>query len=194
MHELKIWPEHFSAVESGDKTVELRRDDREFAVGDTLALGEWNPTTQTYTGRTCTVRVTHILRGGPWLSDGYVAISISVMNDRSSELSRMKVYISGPMSGIAEFNRPVFDNAAEMLREAGYNVFNPGAVRINGEWEDFMRHDIKAQMDCDVVVLLQNWHMSRGSQLEVYLAKQLGIRVCELDDFLNKRYVEERKT
>lgn len=42
-HELKTWPEFFEAVERGDKTFEVRRDDRGFCVGDTLVLQRFQP-------------------------------------------------------------------------------------------------------------------------------------------------------
>lgn len=45
-HELKIWPEHFETVISGQKTVELQREDNcHFEVGDVLVLREWDPNT-----------------------------------------------------------------------------------------------------------------------------------------------------
>ena len=40
-HYLKILPEHFKDVESGAKTFELRRNDRNYQPGDTLILQEW---------------------------------------------------------------------------------------------------------------------------------------------------------
>ena len=40
-HTLKITPAHFDAVASGQKTLEIRReDDKTFAVGDVLTLQE----------------------------------------------------------------------------------------------------------------------------------------------------------
>lgn len=79
-HLLKIWPEHYQAVTHLDpnqrKTVEIRKDDRKFAVGDLLELQEWDPETERYTGEQTFRRVTHILRGEPWVPSGYVALSI----------------------------------------------------------------------------------------------------------------------
>ncbi|MFD2168489.1 DUF3850 domain-containing protein [Tumebacillus lipolyticus] len=79
-HHLKTWPEHFEAVTHPDperrKTVEIRYDDRKFSVGDILHLHEWDPVTENFTGEETIRRVTHILKGQPWLPEGYVALSI----------------------------------------------------------------------------------------------------------------------
>lgn len=78
-HDLKTWPEHWDAVYRGWKTFELRKDDRGgFEVGDTLALHEYWPGNDRYTGRVCFRRVTHVLQGGQFgLEQGYVALSLS---------------------------------------------------------------------------------------------------------------------
>lgn len=93
-HTLKILPEYFAAICDGTKTDELRReDDRTFAAGDTLVLREfvktdldlldmepeWIPVDGGYyTGQSCTVTVSHILRDPEcrWLQPGVVALSI----------------------------------------------------------------------------------------------------------------------
>jgi hypothetical protein len=67
LHDLKTWPEMFAAVASGEKTAEIRRNDRNFAVGDWLDLGEFDPETRVYTGRSLLVEVTHILRLADWV-------------------------------------------------------------------------------------------------------------------------------
>ena len=66
-HALKTWPPFFEDVVYGRKTFEVRMEtDREFNVGDTLSLREWQPDTQTYTGRQYEVEVTYALRGRQW--------------------------------------------------------------------------------------------------------------------------------
>lgn len=58
IHELKIKPEYFAAVVSGDKTFEIRNNaDRNFQVGDTLLLWEWNGG---FTGQTAERTVSYI--------------------------------------------------------------------------------------------------------------------------------------
>jgi hypothetical protein len=60
-HRLKCWPGFFAAIISGKKTHDLRRaDDRDFRVGDTLLLEEFNPRTRQYTGQKVRVHVTYI--------------------------------------------------------------------------------------------------------------------------------------
>ncbi len=84
-HRLKTLPEFFDAVLSGVKTFEVRRDDRDFQVGDILCLEEYDPSIDPLepesprrtTGRTCDCRVTYILTGPLWgVSEGCVAMAI----------------------------------------------------------------------------------------------------------------------
>ena len=72
-HELKIWPEFFQPIISGEKTFELRRDDRGYRAGDTLLLREWKSCR--YTGRTSRVLITYIL-GGLGLQNDWIVMAI----------------------------------------------------------------------------------------------------------------------
>ncbi len=74
VHYLKTWPEFFQAVWSGDKTCEVRKNDRSFVVGDVLMLQEWCPVREAYLGRVVSVRVSHVLRE-PWAPAGHVVMS-----------------------------------------------------------------------------------------------------------------------
>jgi len=42
-HELKVWPEFYGPLHTGDKLFELRYDDRYYKVGDGLVLREFAP-------------------------------------------------------------------------------------------------------------------------------------------------------
>lgn len=74
VHGLKIAHEHFAGQLAGTKTFELRADDRDFAVGDTLCLREW--VDGAYTGRSVFRQVVGLLRGPAYgLQQGWVILS-----------------------------------------------------------------------------------------------------------------------
>jgi hypothetical protein len=77
VHVLKCWPEEFRAVALGDKTADFRRNDRDFRVGDTLLLREWNPETGRFTGHHIDCgSISHIQSGGRFgIPDGYCLLS-----------------------------------------------------------------------------------------------------------------------
>lgn len=77
VHELKTWCEFFEAVVDGRKTFEVRRNDRDFLVGDVLLLREWAHTDETYTGRSARRVVTYVLRGPAFgIEAGYAVLGI----------------------------------------------------------------------------------------------------------------------
>lgn len=56
-HVLKTWMTQFQDIVDCRKTFEVRKNDRDFKVGDTLLLCEWNPLIEMFTGRQCKVEV-----------------------------------------------------------------------------------------------------------------------------------------
>lgn len=74
-HDLKILPEYFAAVAGGQKTFELRLDDRGYQTGDTLHLREWHGD---YTGRSVDRIVIGGIRGPVFgLQAGYIILSLA---------------------------------------------------------------------------------------------------------------------
>lgn len=59
-HDVKSWPQFFRPVVSGTRTHELRRDDRNYRVGDRIVLREYDVETQSYTGSFCVAAITSI--------------------------------------------------------------------------------------------------------------------------------------
>ena len=75
VHELKILPKFFKDVLSDNKTFELRKNDRDFKVGDSLILKESD--NGVYTENFIQVTVTYILVGGEYgLHEDYVILGI----------------------------------------------------------------------------------------------------------------------
>jgi glycosyltransferase involved in cell wall biosynthesis len=93
---------------------------------------------------------------------------------------RFHIYLSGPMTGLPDYNRPAFERVAEELRAQGKSVFNPGDIGpkeniMPRAW--YMRKDLDALMRSDSVYLLPGWETSEGAKLEVAIAKELELPV-----------------
>jgi hypothetical protein len=77
-HKVKVWPPFFEAVLSGDKTFEVRKDDRDYRVGDSLLLCEWSPDADAYTGLFANFRIVYKLDGGQFgIEKGYCCLGIA---------------------------------------------------------------------------------------------------------------------
>ncbi|MEG5661374.1 DUF3850 domain-containing protein [Enterobacter bugandensis] len=75
-HNLKIWPEYYSAVCTGVKRAELRKNDRDYRAGDNLHLMETPRGSCHATGEFINVTITHVADVGEWMP-GYVLLSIA---------------------------------------------------------------------------------------------------------------------
>ena len=99
----------------------------------------------------------------------------------------MKVYISGPITGVENYNDN-FIKAERALQSAGYNVVMPVTIgaalkyKMGREptWAEYMREDIKALMDCDGIYMLDGWLASDGAKLEYQLSIEVGMQQIEL--------------
>ena len=89
IHQLKTLPEYFEAVRKGDKTFELRENDRDFKVGDYLALNEWDG--EKYTGRSQLVKVTYILDPNEVMTceDGFAILGLNYFTINADNISEV---------------------------------------------------------------------------------------------------------
>lgn len=104
-------------------------------------------------------------------------------------------YISGPMSGIPQFNIPLFDQVTAAVRDQGVNAVSPAELDspeyrklcvesdgtklpIGATWGELLGRDVKLLGDGGItgLVLLPGWHHSRGARLEVFVALLSGVR------------------
>jgi len=93
----------------------------------------------------------------------------------------MKIYISGPITGMPELNEPAFASASLAIAEKGHVPINPFDVCCDiprgSDWLAYMRADIKAMMDADAVLMLSGWAESRGARIEHSISVFLEIPI-----------------
>ncbi|WP_283148978.1 DUF4406 domain-containing protein [Silvimonas soli] len=96
-----------------------------------------------------------------------------------------RIYVAGPMTGLADLNFPAFHAEATRLRSLGYVAINPAEINPDpaDAWTDCMRADIAQLVTCDAIALLPGWQHSRGASLERYIAASLGLRCAPAHEF-----------
>lgn len=89
IHALKTLPEYFEAVRKGDKTFELRNNDRNFKVGDYLALNEWDG--KKYTGRALLAKITYMLDPNDIMTcvGGFVILGLNYFTINADNISEV---------------------------------------------------------------------------------------------------------
>jgi hypothetical protein len=119
----------------------------------------------------------------------------------------MRIYLSGPMLGIPEFNFPVFYAMAAKLRQHGHTVFNP-AERANqrhgvnisegnatgDEVQLVAEHGLNLRealhtdlawicLEADAIAMLPGWENSLGACAEIATARALRLGVIILGEY-----------
>ena len=114
-----------------------------------------------------------------------------------------RIYVSGPMRRIKDFNAPAFHAAAEALQAAGHEVFDPAA---HDEIQGFdltspdgldtpvgfdLREALGADMAwitalADGVAVLPGWVDSMGAKAEVATARALGLPVDSVERWVER--------
>jgi hypothetical protein len=78
-HELKTIQPYFGDINKGLKTFEVRKNDRNFQLDDTLWLREYDSEFG-YSGSDVRAKVTYILADKQFVKDGYVILGIDVFS------------------------------------------------------------------------------------------------------------------
>ena len=109
----------------------------------------------------------------------------------------MRIYIAGPMRGIANYNFPAFDAARDLLTRLGHDVVSSadidrasgfvtehdGAVDVTPAFSiaAALRKDFAAISSCDAVAFLPGWEASAGSLAERRVATDVGCELWRVD-------------
>lgn len=80
IHHLKIKPKYFKDVAKGDKTFEVRYNDRNFKVGDIICLEEFD--NKGYTGKFIHTEVVYLLDDKEYTKTNYVVLGFKLRLDR----------------------------------------------------------------------------------------------------------------
>ena len=98
------------------------------------------------------------------------------------------VYLSGPMSGLAKLNRDNFYRVEKHLKKIyKCNVWNPAKLPEGLTYEDYMRQDIAALVNADIIVMLVGWRQSRGAKVELQVATVCGLRIIQEQSLMDMR-------
>lgn len=89
VHHIKLGASFFGEVERGEKTFELRKNDRDYKKGDILEMMEFKDGKNT--GRTVRVLVTYILTEFAGLEEGYCIMGTCLLNKNGEPLERADI-------------------------------------------------------------------------------------------------------
>lgn len=93
----------------------------------------------------------------------------------------MRVYISGPITGVKNFEDN-FKKAADRMSRNGHKVVNPAAVNDvfqDGTYEEYMKIDMQLLAMCDAIYMLKGWRQSTGANREYGFAVAAGMTILE---------------
>lgn len=99
----------------------------------------------------------------------------------------MKLYLAGPMTGYADWNKPAFAAESARLRAMGFEVVNPAELNegSDGDWLACMRVDIRELVNCDGIALLPGWEKSKGASIEEHIGRMLGFRIFRAEHIID---------
>lgn len=91
--------------------------------------------------------------------------------------AQLKVYISGPMTGL-EYKEVWhrFKAVQRQIEDAGYIAYNPCSVQLPADatHEQYMQWDLPHLMESDIIYFLDGWEKSHGCRYELQVAVATG--------------------
>lgn len=92
-----------------------------------------------------------------------------------------RCYISGPITGIADYMERFANVEYDVAERYGFSVVNPARIIAemppDTSYEDQMRISIELLRLCDCIYLMGGWNNSRGATFEHEYAKIMGMEI-----------------
>lgn len=91
---------------------------------------------------------------------------------------KKKIYIAGKVTGELKHTTALkFATAKKEIEALGFEAINPIEVvgDWNMSWELAMRKCIAALMECDAIIMFDNWSNSPGARVEFNLAGKINM-------------------
>lgn len=137
IHKLKLNAKYYEDSERGIKTFEIRKNDRDYKIGDVLELREYIEDIRglgCYTGNVHWKIITYILDDDLYLAPGYVCLGLSPIAEPGQEDRRMSDDLISRKALIAELEKfcgkqryLIPENVWELIKTA-YTAFDKEKV------------------------------------------------------------------
>lgn len=104
---------------------------------------------------------------------------MSIVGTLSHLVKGRKIYISGPIKDTPDHLKR-FAAGAQWIDGMGFTAVNPCCLEHEADatYEDFMREDIRALLDCQGVYMLKGWEKSAGARAEHLVAVMIGLPIA----------------
>lgn len=100
----------------------------------------------------------------------------------------LTLYLAGPMTGHPNYNYPAFHQAARDLRELGYFIVSPAENDHDqpipppepehaAPHGHYVRAGLRKLLHADAVALLPEWETSKGTSVELTVARAIGMDI-----------------
>ncbi len=120
--------------------------------------------------------------------------------DSKVEGRKRKLYISSRMTGLEFYNFPAFYAVETQMTCEGWDVVNPARIDAehginpfrlplgwdwnkqppNTTYDELLERDLGELVACDAILLFGDWRNSKGANIELAKAIELGLEVYEL--------------
>jgi len=101
-------------------------------------------------------------------------------------MSKLRIFLSGPMTGHENFNFDKFNFIENVLKQYGVDVVNPVRIckkykkeHVLGDkavFDKMVAEQQEAEKTCNAIMLLHGWQNSKGVKLELKTAANLDFK------------------